>query len=338
MNKPAAAPGRGGTPLTARDHERAPPALAAFMRGVERRAAVLAELQCGDAAAGDAALAVAMGGFRQTAGNTVMDDWPRRFWALLLAQPALRSRTPVAIAVDATDCLGEMGSGPRAALLLRLAAGLDETGAAAVLGVRTQTYRLALQRGLPHQPDGRADPRAWDALREHIHRRIKTLPGPRLDRLARAREMILRGEASASPSTLGGYSTAAVPSRPGWLMPVLWALLAVCVLAMAATFLPPWQQWTGAGGPVDARTDALPEQPPASRYGAEAAAVLHRDFDLLADPQGLAHAADFPFHAWLAAGGDARSEEDASQARSTPAALDAEPLETIATEHSDEIE
>src|SRR5690606_4101349 len=139
MNKPAAAPGRGSTPNATPGSERPPPALAAFMRGVERRGAVLAELQCGDAATGDAALAVAMAEFRQTAGDTVMDDWPRRFWALLLAQPALKSRTPVAIAVDATDRLGELGSGPRAALLLRLAAGLDETGAAAVLGVRTQT-------------------------------------------------------------------------------------------------------------------------------------------------------------------------------------------------------
>ncbi|MEO7929551.1 MAG: hypothetical protein ABIR20_00945 [Lysobacter sp.] len=324
--------------MAAPDHQRAPPALAAFLRGVERRAAVLAELQCGDAAAGDAALAAAMGGFRQSAGHTVMDDWPRRFWALLIAQPALRSRTPVAIAVDATDCLGEMGSGPRAALLLRLAAGLDEAGAAAVLGVRTRTYRLALQRGLPHQPDGRADPRAWSALREHIHRRIKTLPAPRLDRLARAREAVLRGDAVGTPAMPAGDSAATVPARPAWLMPVLWALLTVCVLAMVATFLPPWQQWTGGAGSVDPRTDALPEQAPASRYGAEAAAVLHRDFELLADPQGVAMAADFPFHAWLAAGADARPAEVPPLPLTTADTLGAEALETTATEHADEIE
>ncbi len=338
MNKPAAAPGRGSTPNATPGSKRPAPALAAFMRGVERRGAVLAELQCGDSASGDAALAVAMAEFRQTAGDTVMDDWPRRFWALLLAQPALKSRTPVAIAVDATDRLGELGSGPRAALLLRLAAGLDETGAAAVLGVRTQTYRLALQRGLPHQPDGRADPRAWDALRDQIHRRIKTLPEPRLDRLARARETALRGDAIRSPLTPAGHSAAPVRARPAWLMPVLWALLAVCVLAMVATFLPPWQQWTGRAGPVDPRTDALPEQAPASRYGTEAAAVLHRDFDLLADPQGVALAADFPFHAWLAAGGEARPAEDAMPSRTTTEPLGAERLETTAAEHSDEIE
>lgn len=284
---------------------RPPAALAAFLRGVERRGAVLAELQCGDAETGDAALAGAMAGFCQAAGGTVMDDWPRQFWALLLTQPALKARTPVAIAMDATDRLGELGSGPRAALLLRLAAGLDEAGAAAVLGVRIPTYRLALQRGLPHQADGRADPRAWQALREQVHRRIKTLPPARLDRLARAREVALRGGVATSAPQPPAARQTTQRERPGWLMPALWALLALCVLAMAATFLPQLRQWGGAGGPVEGRTDDLPEQAPASRYDAEAAAVMHRDFDLLADPQGVAMTADFPFHAWLAARGDA---------------------------------
>ena len=66
----------------------APAALAAFLRGVERRGAVLAELQAGDAAAGDAALAAAMAGFRAAAADLPMADWPRAFWTRLLAQPA----------------------------------------------------------------------------------------------------------------------------------------------------------------------------------------------------------------------------------------------------------
>ena len=41
-------------------HPPSPPVLAAFLRGIERRAAVLAELQAGDALAGDAAVAAAM--------------------------------------------------------------------------------------------------------------------------------------------------------------------------------------------------------------------------------------------------------------------------------------
>ncbi|QOY62914.1 hypothetical protein INQ40_00975 [Lysobacter sp. H21R4] len=281
---------------------RAPAALAAFLRGVERRGAVLAEMQCGDAAAGDAALADAMHEFRQAAGASVMDDWPRQFWAALLAQPALKQRTPVAIAVDATDRLGELGSGPRAALLLRLAAGLDEAGAAAVLGVRTQTYRLALQRALPHQADGRADPRAWQSLREQIHRRIKTLPEGRLKRLASAREAALQGTGTAASAAAPRAPASGVARHAGprWLMALLWTLLALCVLAMAATFLPQFRSPAGSWRLSDASGN-LPEQPPASRYGDEAAAIMHRDFELLADPQAVAQATDLPFHAWLAA-------------------------------------
>ncbi|MET0580418.1 MAG: hypothetical protein ABWZ08_00420, partial [Pseudoxanthomonas sp.] len=60
-----------------------PAALSAFLRGVERRGALFAELQCGDREAGDTALAAAMRAFRNHAGTLPMADWPRRFWTLL---------------------------------------------------------------------------------------------------------------------------------------------------------------------------------------------------------------------------------------------------------------
>ncbi len=266
-----------------------------------------------------------------------MDDWPRQFWTVLLAQPALKQRTPVAIAVEATDRLGELGSGPRAALLLRLAAGLDEAGAAAVLGVRTQTYRLALQRSLPHHPDGRADPQAWQALREQVHRRIKTLPGGRLDRLARAREAALRGgdDAAAPVATDSLGAPGAERTRPVWLMPLLWALLALCVLAMVLTFLPQFRNQAGAWRSIDA-TGTLAEQQPASRYSDEAAAVMHRDFDLLADPQGVALAADLPFHAWLAADPGQLPTTAPVNADAAAEALVADAVEMLEGETSDE--
>ena len=208
----------------------APAALAAFLRGVERRGAILAELQCGDAAAGDAALAAAMGGFRATAAELPLADWPRAFWARLLAQPQMRHRTAVAMPLDATDSLAELGSGPRVALLLRLAAGLSEAEAAAVLGVAQPTYRLALRRALPSHADGRADPQAWQRLREQVHRRIKTLPQERLLRLTRAREAALLGQPVLPPPQ------APAGTRSRRLLAVLWTLLALCVAAFAATF------------------------------------------------------------------------------------------------------
>ncbi|HEY5804221.1 MAG TPA: sigma-70 region 4 domain-containing protein [Lysobacter sp.] len=283
-----------------------PPALSAFLRGVERRGAVLAELQAGDSALGDAALAAAMAQFRLEAEALAMPAWPTRFWALLLAQPGLRNRTAVALPIDVTDRLGELGSGPRAALLLRVAAGLSEDEGAAVLGVSQPSFRLALQRALPHYEDGRADPDSWQRLGEQIHRRIKTLPADRLVRLSAARDAVLRG--SAHPRTPSEAPAAATRPRPRWLMPALWVLLALCALALAATFiwpgsLAPWERALGLEpGVKRVRVEPLPEgDEPAERYSAETAMVAHRDFDLLADPQGEADARDLEFHSWYAA-------------------------------------
>lgn len=302
----------------------APAALSAFLRGVERRGAVLAELQAGDAAAGDASLASAMSTFRAVAAEAALNEWPARFWSLLLTQPGLRHRTPVAIPVEVTDRLAELGSGPRAALLLRLAAGLNENEAAAVLGVAPPTYRLALQRALPRHADGRADPQAWQQLREQVHRRIKTLPPERLQRLAQAREAALQGiavTASAGKAGPAGRTGAARP-RPRWLMPALWGLLVLCALAFAATF---W--WPGGfagtwltGGPDGVVVSALPEaSAPAERYSRESGLIAHRDFEQLADPPGDAASADLEFHSWLAA----------RDAGTIPAEAPAVPLETV---------
>lgn len=292
----------GSTPSGPAGHTHdAPAALSAFLRGVERRGAVLAELQAGDASAGDAALAEAMRAFRDGIEAAPMADWPRRFWAQLLAQPGLHQRTRVAIPLDATDRLGELGHGPRAALLLRLAAGLSEPDAAAALGVTQPTYRLALQRALPHHADGRADPVAWQQLREQIHRRIKTLPPERLARLSGAREAALRGTPAAAAAPRHD-APAVAARRPRWLLALLWSLLLLCALAFAATWWWPLRgvaEWLG-GPPI--RVEALPAaEAPAARYGHEAGLIGDRDFALLADPEGDAAARELGFHSWLAA-------------------------------------
>lgn len=301
----------------------APAALAAFLRGVERRGAVLAELQCGDAATGDAALAAAMGGFRAAAAQSPMADWPRTFWARLLAQPQMCHRTPVAIALEATDTLAELGSGPRATLLLRLAAGLSETDAAAVLGVAEPTYRLALRRALPSHPDGRADPAAWQRLREQVHRRIKTLPQDRLLRLTRAREAALLGPSAGLP-TAAAMRTPDV--RPRRLLAVLWTLLALCAVAMAVTFWwPDAGSWSGSEGGRRVRQQALPAaETPASVYGRDAGLIAHRDFALLSDPLAEANTRDLDFHSWLAAQPSAGT--GAADPMPTTTTTDAQPL------------
>lgn len=276
----------------------APPALSAFLRGVERRGAVLSELQAGDARAGDAALVAAMREFREAAESTPMAAWPERFWSGLLAQPQLRQRTEVAIPIEATDRLGELGGGPRAALLLRVAAGLSDDEAAQVLGVPLESYRLALQRALPHHEDGRADPVAWQQLREQIHRRIKTLPPDRLVRLSNAREAVLHGDGTTAPTSA---QVAPARSRPRWLMPLLWVLLAACAIGLAATFWP-WGSSEGFSVTQRVRIEPLPdEDAPAARYDEQLALVAHRDFELIADPEGTTQARDLAFESWFAA-------------------------------------
>ncbi|WP_119717018.1 hypothetical protein [Cognatilysobacter tabacisoli] len=283
----------------------APAALAAFLRGVERRGAVLAELQGGDAAAGDAALAAAMAAFRIEAADRSMSEWPAAFWARLLAEPRLHQRTAVAIAIDATDRLGAVGSGPRAALLLRLAGGLGDDEAAAALGIAPGSYRLALRRALEQVADGSDPAAAWAQLREQIHRRIKGLSPERLTRLADARERALRGDAARTSPALPAATAAPAPRRRA-LLALLWLLLVLCVLGLLATFWwPPGMPqpgWLAASG--DARVTIAPlppAEPPRARLGPDGALLGHPDFDLLADPDGEAQARELGFHSWLAA-------------------------------------
>ena len=299
-------------------HQPSPPVLAAFLRGVERRAAVLAELQAGDAVAGDAAVAAAMRQWHAAAAEMTMGEWPERFWALLLAQPQLHARTAVALPLDATDRLGELGSGPRAALLLRLAAGLDEPAAAVALGVPVTSYRLALQNALPRRPDGSLDEGSWQRLRDRVHRRIKTLSPGRMARLGSAREAVLRDKAPVHSASAAPAATRPQRRRRGVPI-VLWALLALCALALAATFLPGaagWLKavWPGVGDSDPARNlTVLPEAPAASRFGTESGLIAHRDFALLADPSA-AQAQDLAVHSWLAAQPGATAESPAAAA------------------------
>jgi hypothetical protein len=117
-------------------------ALAAFLRGIERRGLVLAEAQCGDPLRAQAALATTTTVFRAEATSLPLMRWPSLFWQLLLAQPMLRAYADS----PSRDVLAKLSAGPRAALLLRLVAGLDRTHGAEVLRVSPEAYRHALYR------------------------------------------------------------------------------------------------------------------------------------------------------------------------------------------------
>jgi hypothetical protein len=299
-----------------------PAAVAAFLRGVERRAALLAEFQCGDVASGDVALGAAMRAFAHGAGAAPMAEWPRRFWSLLLAAPQLRRAAPASEWPPAWRTLAGLGHGMRAALLLRLVAGLDVDEAAVVLAVPPDACRGAIIRALPRIAQAPSAAETWTGWEGAVLQALKALPATRLAQLARLREHALgAGSMAAGRSPPASRPLARNRWHPRWPM---WAVAGLCALALSATFLrPQWFAWrTG----FDARvaTEALPAaDAPAARYDAGLAAWSHRDFALLADPAGLGEAQRLPLLAWYAAQRATRAAADAAMPAVQAPALEA---------------
>lgn len=307
-----------------------PAALVAFLRGVERRAAAFAQLQVGDTDLGDRALVAAMRAFRLPAARLPMADWPRQFWVLLLATHELREVPEAPRWGSGFGFLAGLGRGPRAALLLRLVAGLGEADGAAVLGVARPTYRLALQRALPHLDDGRPDAEAWRMLGESARHAVRDLSVERIAQLARMREAAVQGQrfdaaghaASAPVAHTGARDDL---RRARWVAPAMVAAAVATALALAATFF--LQGDAGESGPGAGRIEVTPLPPaaaPRSTFDAETALLTHPDFDLLVDDaSGDAVARDPGFYAWLAAGAkpaqaESSPEEAADAAHANP--------------------
>lgn len=279
-----------------------PAALMAFLRGIERRAAIFAQLQCGDAERGDAALAAVMRAFPLSAASAPVATWPSRFWALLLAAPPLR-RDSAACWPQGFTVLSQLGAGPRAALLLRLVAGLPEAQAAVALGIAVQTYRLALRRALPRHGDDSLDATSWRDLDAAVQQLIRQLPASRLARLAQSREAAMQ---SRRPRP--GPATSPGKTRPRWLMPSLWTGVVACVLGLAASFVLPGVLsglLRGNGDePHILRAALPPAEPPAATFDALTALLTDRDFELLADDADAATSGasgDLAFQSWYAA-------------------------------------
>jgi len=234
----------------------APPALAAFLRGIERRAAVLAELQSGSVERGAPALAAAMRAFRSHAATLPMADWPLRFWKLLAAVPSLRQ---VATAAGSgwpapLAHLGELGAADRLALLLRIVAGLDEPTAAQVLNQSTEDYQLALARACPRDAGGRPDADGWRALADAAQQHLRELPPQRLQALAQLRDAAIAGAAPTPAATPAAPATVRPRRRGGGrglTRPRLAAaVIVLVVLALLGTL------WWGRTPPRPAATDA----------------------------------------------------------------------------------
>ena len=280
-------------------------ALGAFLRGVERRGLVFAWLLSGSRGTGAAALEWALERFRREAGRVGFGDWPRHFWALLLAAPALRRPPADPRWAPGFEWLAGIGHGPRAALLLRLVAGLAESDAATVLGIARPTYRLGLQRALPHRADGSADVEAWEALGRAAQELVRDLP-PEAPAAGSDRECPDGDE--ARPSTAGARRPASRGVRAA-----LGLVALLTVLALGLTFLPLDRLPAGLDeAPGHILAEPLPEaEAPAGRYGDDDALALHPDLALLLDAVDADAAATDPaFHSWLLAEGLAEDTDE----------------------------
>jgi hypothetical protein len=304
-------------------------ALSAFLRGVERRALVVAELQAGDAVVGERAVAVAMRAFAGPAAQLLMVEWPARFWGLLCSTPLLLKPASPGQWEPALAHLGSLAAGERLALLLRIGAGLDEAPAAAVLGVDAGAYRQALAGACPLDAGGRPDAASWRALAEHVQTRIRDLSPPRLQQLEQLRESVITGALPAA-------SPAAAPSQrveeerrrkpaprrkpaQAWTLRT-WLLLCLPLLLLAVVALWWWRSHTAVAadpnagnglsdnGPV--QVEALPDDSTPAGPGEDPHAAS--DAAMLADAE-LDIARDADLYAWYAAGGPIPVDESQPQ-------------------------
>lgn len=300
-----------------------PAALAAFVRGNERRAWTCLWLQCGRPESAGQALAATLRAFQSQAARLPMAQWPDRFWRLLAAAPVgADGDWPEPLAWLAT-----LETPPRRALLLRLAAGLDEAAAAAAMAVGADAYRDLLARACPRDAAGEADPLAWRALAQAIQQAGRDLSPQRLVRIAELREAALAGQPLA---VTAGTPAAARPvveadrdphhplqaparrRRGPWIV----AVLLLCALALAATWwFEPVRQAVRAGGDTasgaaDAEEDDLRvhdtgpievEPLPEDAAAVAAPALPPAMDDTPLDPQ----VARFDLIAWYAAGAPA---------------------------------
>jgi len=303
-----------------------PAALVAFLRGVERRAALLAELQCGDAEVGDLAVATAMHQFQAEAAPLPMADWPRRFWQRLINATSLRQPSHGRWSEEVAH-LATLAGHDRLVLLSRLAAGLPEDEALEILAIDQIHYRSALAAACPRDHEGAADAHAWRSLAEAIQSRMKELSPERMARLARLRDHALHPPAeprrtpapAPPPRALAQPTEREPPSR--WRAMVWIAVVLLCCLALLATFVP--RDWWPASlrqqpaateprlglaeEPIIQVENLPPPEAPAATLLPETAIATHPDLPMLRDADfALSQQADLL--AWYAAGAQVETQ------------------------------
>lgn len=244
----------------------------AFRRGIDRRAYVLARAQCGDSDLLQSALSAVDSAFNAEYAELPISQWPIRFWTLLL------SRKELAQGMSPWPALASISHGPRAALLLRLVAGLDFSHAAQVLNISETTYRFALERGLEQLHAAGFNFEELERLRDSFFEEVKQLP----TELIQTRE---RPAVAIAPSLLFAEREPEIKKTGPW--PWLVLLMAIVLGGLL------WWWSTQSSDVVAAKAVSLTEVQ---------AAVIHPDYDVIANPDIQAQAEDLAFLSWIAAG------------------------------------
>lgn len=191
-------------------------AVTSFLRGIERRAALLAELQCGDTEQGDRALTAAIEAFMDTASSTPQEGWSLQFWTTLLQSPSLNAEPLAPFWHGDFAPLARLDFGTRAVLLLRVVVGFDDALAATVFGVDPTEYRQALQRAMPQRADGSLDGEAWLALNDEARFVIKQMPPERVAAIARLRDAAIVNKTAEAGPRAAVRTPLPIP-KPRWL-------------------------------------------------------------------------------------------------------------------------
>jgi len=318
-------------------------ALSAFLRGVERRALVVAELQCGDPTVAEQALVAVMRAFAGIASDVPMAQWPDRFWILLAHRAPIRMPAPGGQWAPGLAHLPSLAPPARLALLLRVGGGLDEAAAAQILDLPVADYQQALAQACPRDAQGHPDAAGWRALAEQVQQRLRDLPASRLQQLHQPAPAPAPGKGPASwrapaPADAAPRRTPVRRHnrRPLW-RGLLILLVTIAVLLGGAAW---WKHRSPALAPEASVPDGAVSTADPVRIEPLAAEDLPvtapadpahaaSDAAMLADPD-LMLARDADLSAWAAAGGPVPVDESQPQpSRPEPATAG---LETAAAD------
>lgn len=248
----------------------------AFRRGIDRRAYVLARAQCGDDDLLQSALSATDAAFNAEFSELPISQWPIRFWTLLLSQKELaQGQSP-------WPALASISHGPRAALLLRLVAGLDFPHAAQVLNISETTYRFALERGLEQLHAAGFNFEELERLRDSFFDEVKQLPTD----VIKSREI-----PEALPPETVSARTDESDEKTAAKNPIAWPWIILLVAVLIAATL--WWWNPEKVSPSEVKPLALTEVQNA---------VIHPDYKVISNPEIQVQVEELAFLSWLAAG------------------------------------